>query len=92
MATSVVQAKIDSDLKIAADRYLTSWGLDTSTAIRMFLAKVVETHSIPFTIGSQDTSDFYSDSNVRWLTESQAQAKRGEFVFKTMDELEKMAI
>jgi len=91
MATAVVQAKIDNDLKITAERYLTSWGLDTSTAIRMFLAKVVETHSIPFTIGSQEDG-FYNSGNVKWITESQEQANRGEFVFKTADELDKMAI
>ena len=49
--TVLVQAKIPSDVKITSEKILSGFGLDISTAIRMFLIKVNQTHSIPFSIG-----------------------------------------
>jgi len=51
MATTLVQARVDSDLKAKTDAYFKAFGMDTATAIRVFLSKVAETGSIPFTIG-----------------------------------------
>ncbi|GHS90395.1 hypothetical protein FACS1894139_09730 [Planctomycetales bacterium] len=33
---------------------------------------------------------FYHPANIAWLTESMRQSERGEFVVKTMEELEEM--
>ena len=52
--TVLVQAKIPSDVKVTSEKILNDFGLDISTAIRMFLIKVNQTHSIPFTIGYED--------------------------------------
>jgi len=52
--TVLVQAKIPSDVKATSEKILNNFGLDISTAIRMFLIKVNQTHSIPFTIGYKD--------------------------------------
>jgi len=92
MPNVVVQAKINSKLKSNAEQYLNSRGLDISTAIKIFLAKVVETRSIPFAVGSDEDDNFYSDGNIEWLEQSSRQAKESGFVFKTADELDKMAL
>ena len=54
--TVLVQAKVPSDVKVASEKILNHFGLDISTAIRMFLIKVNQTHSIPFTIGYDDNA------------------------------------
>ncbi|MDR0506539.1 MAG: type II toxin-antitoxin system RelB/DinJ family antitoxin [Dysgonamonadaceae bacterium] len=56
--TTLVQARIDPAIKEKAERYFHSFGMDTATAIRIFLVKVAETGSIPFTIG-MDAEDAY---------------------------------
>ncbi|MDR0868101.1 MAG: hypothetical protein LBP75_06445 [Planctomycetota bacterium] len=37
-----------------------------------------------------DGDIFYHPANIAWLTESMRQSERGEFVVKTMEELEEM--
>jgi DNA-damage-inducible protein J len=49
--TALVQARIEPALKQKAEQYFHAFGMDSATAIRIFYAKVVETGSIPFTIG-----------------------------------------
>lgn len=62
--TALVQARVEPALKEKAERYFRSFGMDTATAIRIFLAKVAETGSIPFTIAvdtvdAEDAEDAY---------------------------------
>jgi len=52
----LVQAKVPSEVKVTSEKILNDFGLDISTAIRMFLIKVNQTHSIPFTIGYDDNA------------------------------------
>ena len=44
----VLQVRIDNDLKFQANEILESIGLDLSTAIRMFLKKVIIERGLPF--------------------------------------------
>jgi len=46
----LLQVRLDDKLKTEADRVFSSMGLDTSTAIRMFLTVAVETRSLPFEV------------------------------------------
>jgi len=48
MAT--IQIRIDDTIKTAADYLFSSLGLDTSTAVRMFIAASLENNGIPFKI------------------------------------------
>ena len=48
--TGLLQVRLDDILKNEADKVFTSMGLDTSTAIRMFLTVAVETRSLPFDV------------------------------------------
>jgi DNA-damage-inducible protein J len=48
MATKMLQVKVDKDLKAAADELYKSLGMDTSTAVRMFLAASIPQGGLPF--------------------------------------------
>ena len=52
-ATALVQAKIEPELKSSVEKHFANFGMDTSTAIRIFLKKVDQTKSIPFHIGME---------------------------------------
>jgi DNA-damage-inducible protein J len=46
MAT--IQIQIDDNMKTAADNLFGSFGLDTQTAVKMFLTAAIENDEIPF--------------------------------------------
>lgn len=48
--TKAIQIRVDSKLKKDADMIFDDLGLDTPTAIRLFLKKVVVSKSIPFSL------------------------------------------
>ena len=52
MANSVLQIRIDDDLKNNAAEVFDSIGLDLSTAIRMFLNKSILLNGLPFDINN----------------------------------------
>ena len=45
-----IQVRVDDQLKDSADSLFTSLGLDTSTAVRMFLVAAMESGGIPFAV------------------------------------------
>ncbi len=52
-----IQVRIDDGLKESADALFSSLGLDTSTAIRMFLVASMETGGIPFAVAHRHDRD-----------------------------------
>lgn len=48
------QLRLDDTLKQKADSLFSSLGLDTSTAIRIFLSAAVENNGIPFQVRHND--------------------------------------
>lgn len=48
MATSLLQVRVEESLKDDAARVFESLGIDTSTAVRMFLKRAVMENGIPF--------------------------------------------
>jgi DNA-damage-inducible protein J len=58
MSKTLVQARIEPEIKEKAESYFRSFGIDTATAIRMYFAKVVELGRIPFTVGLE-SEDLY---------------------------------
>jgi len=52
-----IQVRVDNQLKDSADMLFSSLGLDTSTAIRMFLVASLETNGIPFAVMRGADSD-----------------------------------
>jgi addiction module RelB/DinJ family antitoxin len=55
--TVLVQSKVPLEVKENAEKILNDFGLDISTAIRMFLIKVKLTQSIPFAIGYESNGE-----------------------------------
>ncbi|MDR1053213.1 MAG: type II toxin-antitoxin system RelB/DinJ family antitoxin [Planctomycetaceae bacterium] len=45
-----IQIRVDEDMKAAADSLFNSLGLDTSTAVRMFISASLEYDGIPFSV------------------------------------------
>ena len=54
--TKTIQIRVDDILKNSADELFASLGLDTSTAVRIFLTIAIETGGIPFEIKRSDYS------------------------------------
>ena len=50
MSTAVLQTRVDMQIKKEAEMLFNSLGLDTSTAIRLFLKQAVNQQKIPFEI------------------------------------------
>lgn len=51
MATSSINVRVDENLKKDAEKLLSELGLNLTSAINIYLRKMVQTQSIPFTIG-----------------------------------------
>jgi len=56
-----IQVRVDDILKDSADELFSSLGLDTSTAIRIFLNASLQTGGIPFAV----THGVNNDSSIR---------------------------
>ena len=71
MATSIVQFRIDDDLKAQATEIYEKLGLDLSTALRIFLKRSVAVRGIPFsrTLDNDTVSETAGDDEVMMLSE-----------------------
>lgn len=87
MAQSLVNIRMDEDLKRQFDYVCGELGLNMSTAITIFAKKMVRENGIPFDVSFDP---FYSCSNMTALSESLSQLDSGKVVVKTMKELEDM--
>ena len=72
-----VNIRIDDILKEKADFVFDELGLNMTTAINIFVRQVVRQGRIPFDI-TIHTDPFYSDSNMRVLRRSIADADEGK--------------
>lgn len=69
-----ISIRIDDEIKRGAEQTLEEIGLSMSTAINIFLKKVVREQRIPFEL----TADpFYSESNIRYLEKKMEDYKAG---------------
>lgn len=75
MKTAVLQTRVDYDLKQEADSFFSSLGMDTTTAIRLFLKQSLIQRKIPFEIVQDDS--FYSEKNMKALLHSKKQMENG---------------
>lgn len=78
MSTTTIQIRVENDLKKDADWFFAAEGLDTTTAVRMFLRQVVIQQTIPFEIIADDP--FYSAANQKILKRSIQQLETGHGV------------
>lgn len=83
----LIQVRVDGELKRQADALFQNLGMDTPTAIRVFLKQSISRRGMPFPIVEPD--GFYGEENMAWLRKT---AKgTGKPIVKTMEELEAMA-
>lgn len=77
MATSLVQVRIDDELKAQATAIYDALGIDLSTAVRMFLKRSVMVNGVPFNM-TLPKQDFKAERAARALQElSDAAALNG---------------
>ena len=71
MATSIVQFRIDDDLKAQATEIYEKLGLDLSTALRIFLKRSVAVKGIPFsmTLDNNTVLETAGDNEVMMISE-----------------------
>jgi len=75
MAQSTITARIDTNDKTQFDSFCASVGLNTSTAINLFVKTVIREHRIPFDI-VQDS--FYNDVNQAYILKSVKELREGK--------------
>lgn len=89
--TALVQVKVDKRLKEDADKLFSELGLDTTTALRMFLKTAVREQKMPLKLSlskSKQEDPFYSEENINRIKEAIKEIDSGKVVIKTMQELE----
>ena len=72
-----LQIRVDDTLKADADRLFASIGMDTSSAVRIFLKQSVMRGCIPF--------ELRGDPYLPYLQEADARARAGEAVYTEKD-------
>lgn len=87
MAQTLVNIRMDEDLKRNFDIVCNELGLNMTTAITIFAKKMSRERRIPFDVS---IDPFYSEANKLALSESLEQVKNGNVVIKTLEELEAM--
>lgn len=89
---SLIQVRIDDDLKKEAENLFSDLGLDTPSAIRLFLRQSVAHNCIPFPI-TRPEDPFYSAANQEHIQRSikHLESGKAKMITKTMDELKDMA-
>jgi DNA-damage-inducible protein J len=50
MKSALVQVRVDEETKRCADALFSDLGMDTATAIRVFLRQAIKTRSLPFDV------------------------------------------
>lgn len=87
MAQTLVNIRMDEDLKKSMEETCKELGMNMTTAFTIFAKKVSREKRIPFEV-SYDP--FYSESNIAHIMKGIEQLNSGKTVTKTMEELEEM--
>lgn len=77
MAQATLTARIDEHDKAAFDSFCRTVGLNTSTAINLFVKAVLRERRIPFEIG-MPADPFYSDENQAYMMKSIQELRDGK--------------
>ncbi|WP_394954329.1 type II toxin-antitoxin system RelB/DinJ family antitoxin [uncultured Helicobacter sp.] len=90
MATTLMQIRLDKNLKKDADLLFQNLGLDTTTAVRMFLKASLQKQGLPFKVqhkskaAYKEEEAFYSPKNVAILLEGYKKLQNGEGAIKEL--------
>ena len=77
MAQTTITARIDSSDKSQFDSFCSNVGINTSTAINMFVKAVLRENRIPFEI-TQISDPFFSESNMAHVRKSVQELRAGK--------------
>lgn len=86
MASSVMQVRIDDDLKAKAAAVYDDLGLDLPTAIRMFLKRSVVVNGVPFSM-TLPRQAYKAERAVRAMQSLSEEAQRNGTADMTLDEI-----
>ena len=78
MTTNTLQVRIDADLRKQAEVLFSNFGLDMSSAVRLFLRQSVIRRRLPFEVVSDVSDPFFGEANQKILKESIESVERGE--------------
>lgn len=87
MAQTLINLRIDEDVKRSMEQTCKELGITMSAAFNIFARKMSREKRIPFEVS---LDPFYSESNMKAIQESVKQIEDGKVVEKTMEELEAM--
>lgn len=86
MASSVMQVRIDDELKAQASAVYDELGLDLPTAIRMFLKRSVVVGGVPFSM-TLPKQDYKAERAVRAMQSLSDAAQKNGTAGMTLDEI-----
>ncbi len=86
MSTSLLQVRIDDSLKNQAAEVFDNLGIDTSTAVRMFLKRVVKENGIPFSM-TLPTKSNVAEHGYEAMLEMNKTTKENGLSDMTLDEI-----
>lgn len=86
MASSVMQVRIDDDLKAKATAVYDDLGLDLPTAIRMFLKRSVVVNGVPFSM-TLPRQDYKAERAIRAIQSLSDAAQENGTADMTLDEI-----
>ncbi len=87
MSQTMINFRIDADVKKQLENVCNELGMSLSTAFTIFARKVIRDERIPFDVS---IDSFYSKNNIEMIQKSVNEIKKGKTVKKTMKELEMM--
>lgn len=86
MATSLLQVRVEDSLKDKAAQVFDNLGIDTSTAVRMFLKRVVLENGIPFRM-TLPKSTYHADRGYRAMVEMGEAAEKNGLSDMSLEEI-----
>lgn len=87
MAQTLINVRIDEDVKKNMEEICKELGITMSAAFNIFARKVSRERRIPFDVS---IDPFYSDSNIKALEKSKKELENGKVIIKTIEELKEM--
>ena len=75
MAQTLVNFRIDENLKKEMENICSELGITMSTAFNIFIRKMIREKKIPFEVS---IDPFYSESNIKYLTKVTEDIKKGK--------------
>ena len=87
MAQTLINLRIDEDIKKSMEEVCRELGITMSAAFNIFARKMIREKRIPFEVS---INPFYSESNIEAIKNSIKQLNKGEIVEKTLKELKEL--